>query len=200
MVPEGHHRTALNRCHQDGYHQCKERTLALAAERFWWPGMAMELYHGMNACRWCKMFKGRRETTPLHLILVSTPLELVHINFMSIETEQDLAKPPKVNDMLVITDHYIHYTEAFVTPNQKAETMAKVLYDHFISIFGAPEKILCDWGSNFTSCIIQALCDMFGIEKIMTMLYHAQCNGQVERFHQTPMRMVGKVWHDHETD
>ena len=40
---------------------------------------------------------------------------------------------------------------------------------------------------------------MFGIEKIMTTPYHAQYNGQVEIFHQTLMRMVGKVWHDHES-
>ena len=41
---------------------------------------------------------------------------------------------------------------------------------------------------------------MFGIEKVKTMPYHAQCNGQVERFHQTLIMMVGKIWHDWETD
>ena len=48
------------------------------------------------------------------------PLELVHIDFTSIETEWDLGKPPQVNDVLVITGHFAWYAQAFVTPNQKA--------------------------------------------------------------------------------
>ena len=128
------------------------------------------------------------------------PFQLVHVDFTSIETEWDLGKPPQVNDVLVIRDHFTWYTQTFVTPNQKAKTVAKVLYDHFISIFGAPEKILSDRCVNFTSHIVQVLCDMFGIKKVKTTPYHAQCNGQVERFHQTLMRMVGKVWYNRETD
>ena len=34
----------------------------------------------------------------------------------------------------------------FVTKNQKAKTVAWILYERFISIFGAPAKLLSDWG------------------------------------------------------
>ena len=85
-------------------------------------------------------------------------------------------------------------------PHHHRVITARVLYDQFISIFSAPETILSNHGANFLSCIIQMLCDMFGIKKVKTTPYHAQCNGQVEHFHQTLMRMVGKVWYNHQTN
>ena len=55
-----------------------------------------------------------------------------------------------------------------------------------------PAKLLSDRGVNFTSALVE-LCSAFGIQKCRTTAYHAQCNGQVERFHQTLFRMIGKL-------
>ena len=46
---------------------------------------------------------------------------------------------------------------------------------------------------NFTSALVEELCSAFGIQKCRTTAYHAQCNGQVERFHQTLFQMIGKL-------
>ena len=46
---------------------------------------------------------------------------------------------------------------------------------------------------NFTSALVEELCSAFGIQKCRTMAYHAQCNGQVEHFHQTLFCMIGKL-------
>ena len=56
-----------------------------------------------------------------------------------------------------------------------------------------PAKLLSDQGVNFTSVLVEELCSAFGIQKCRTTAYHAQCNGQVERFHQTLFRMIGKL-------
>ena len=37
---------------------------------------------------------------------------------------------------------------------------------------------------------------MFGIQKCRTTSYHAQCNGQVEHFHQMLFHMLGKLTKD----
>ena len=85
---------------------------------------------------------------------------------------------------------------AFVTKDQTAKTVARALYKWFITVFGAPAKLLSDRGANFTSRLVEELCSMFGIQKCCTTSYHAQCNGQVERFHQTFFRMLGKLTKD----
>ena len=56
-----------------------------------------------------------------------------------------------------------------------------------------PAKLLSDQGVNFTSALVEELCSAFGIKKCRTTEYHMQCNGHVERFHQTLFRMIGKL-------
>ena len=82
---------------------------------------------------------------------------------------------------------------AFVTMDQKAKTVTRILYEQFISVFGTPAKLLSDRGTNFTSALVEEPCSAFGIQKCRTAAYQAQCNGQVERFHQTLFRMIGKL-------
>ena len=82
---------------------------------------------------------------------------------------------------------------ACVTKDQKAETTARYLYDGYISIFGCLERIVSDCRRNFTSNLMTQLCARFGVEKAATMSYHTQCNGQVERAHQTLAQMIGKL-------
>ena len=108
----------------------------------------------------------------------------------------ELNKPPVVKNVLVITDHFTRYALAVVMKDQTARTVAKVFYECFISVFGAPAKLLSDRGANFTSTLVEELCAAFGIQKCQTTAYHAQCNGQVECFHQMLFHMIGKLVHD----
>ena len=85
---------------------------------------------------------------------------------------------------------------AFITKDQTAKTVARVLYEWFITIFGVPVKLLSDRGANFTSRLVEELCSAFGIQKCHTTSYHAQCNGQVECFHQTFFHMLDKLTKD----
>ena len=80
-----------------------------------------------------------------------------------------------------------------MTKDQKALTAARTLYEGFISIFGAPKRILTDQGKAFTSEVVEQLCSQFGISQSTTTAYHPQGNGQVERAHQTLGRMIGKL-------
>ena len=79
------------------------------------------------------------------------PLQLVHLDFTSFKMTTNLNESPKVEHILVIVDHFMRYTRAYVTKDQKVSTAAKTLYEGFISIFGAPERILTDQGKAFTS-------------------------------------------------
>ena len=126
-------------------------------------------------------------------MMVTTPLQLVHLDFTSFEMTTNLNELPKVKHILVIVDHFTRYTRAYVTKDQKVSTATKTLYEAFISIFGAPERILTDQGKAFTSEVVEQLCSQFGISQSTTTAYHPQGNGQVEQTHQTLGRMIGKL-------
>ena len=95
-----------------------------------------------------------------------------------------------VKNVLVMTDHFMKYALAVVTKDQMAKTVVKVFYKCFIVVFGVPTKLLSDRG------LVEELCSAFGIQKCRTTAYHAQCNGQVEHFHQTLFCMIGKLSHN----
>ena len=114
-----------------------------------------------------------------------SPLELVHVDFISVEMTLELNKPPSVKNVLVLTDHYMKYAMAFITKDQKAKTVMHILYEQFIAVFGTPVKLLSDHGVSFTSTFVEELCSAFGIQGCGMAMCHAQCNGQAERFHQT---------------
>ena len=126
----------------------------------------------------------------------SHPLELVHVDFTSVESTMELNKLPGIKNVLVVMDHFMGYTLAVMTKDQMAKTRAKVFYERFIMAFGMPAKLLSDRGANFTSVLVEELCTVFGIQKCQTTAYHPQCNGQVEHFYQMLFRMIGKLASD----
>ena len=184
---------ALNGVHRDAGHQGQQQTLALTQERFWWPMMAEDCRAIVRGCPCCQAFEGEVPRAPICPIQAYAPLELVHLDHTSIESMMELNKPPVVKNVLVITDHFMRYALPV------AKTVAKVFYEHFITVFGVPAKLLSDRRVNFTSALVEELCSTFGIQKCRTTAYHAQCNGQVEHFHQTLFRMIGKLSHDKKT-
>ena len=129
-------------------------------------------------------------------IRVYSPLELVHLDYTSIEFTMELNKLLVVKNILVITDYFTRYALVVVTKDQTTKTVVKVFYKCFIMVFGVPLKLLSDRGANFMSALVEELCAAFSILKCHTTAYHAQCNGQVEHFHQTLFHMIGKLVRD----
>ena len=144
MVPKMHQTAALNECHQDAGHQGCDHTLLLLQEHFWWPGMAKQMRQVIKACEHCLQYEGGTPKAPLCPIVATTPLDLLHVDFTSIETMLELNQSPSVTNVLVFQDHFTKHVLAYVTPNQTAKTVAKFLYGGYISIFGIEElcKIL----------------------------------------------------------
>ena len=74
-------------------------------------------------------FEGVVPRAPPCPIRVHATLELIHVDFTSVESTMELNRPPSVKNVQVITDHFTHYTVAVVTKDQAAKTVVKVLYE-----------------------------------------------------------------------
>ena len=164
VVPKAHRTATLNGCHRDAGHQGHDHTLSLLQECFWWPGMAKQMRQVIKTCRCCLQYEGGNPKAPLCPIVATAPLDLLHVDFTSIETTMELDRSPRVANVLVFQDHFTKYVLAYVTSNQTAKTIAKFLYGGFISIFGAPARLLSDRGTSFTNSIIWELCEILGIQ------------------------------------
>ena len=164
MVQKTHQTATLNGCHRDAGHQGHDHTLSLLQECFWWPGMAKQMRQVIKACKHCLQYEDGTPNAPLCPIVAIAPLDLLHVDFTSIETMMELYQSPRVADILVFQDHFTKHVLAYVTPDQTAKTIAKFLYGGYISIFGAPARILSNRGTSFTSSIIAELCKILGIQ------------------------------------
>ena len=155
--------------------------------------MANALFLVIQNCGRCKQFEAKHQIPEMEPILCTQPMELVHVDYVGMEVTVAAQEKPVVKNVPVIVDHFTRYIQAFVTNNHMAHTTARVLYNNFFSVFGFPQKLMSDQGTEFTGDGIAAMCKLLGIEKIRTMPYHPQTNGSVQRVHQTLQRMISKL-------
>ena len=87
-------------------------------------------------------------------------------------------------------------TVAYVVKDQTASTATETLRNGYFGLFSAPAYLISDQGKAFMGHIITQLCDLYGVQKLRTLPYHAQTNGQVECMNQTIICMIGKLEED----
>ena len=123
VLPEALRFTVLQNLHDHMGHLGIERTVELTRSRFYWPKMASEIEKKVKTCERCVRRKASPDkAAPLVNINTTRPLELVCMDFLSIEPDSKNTK-----DILVITDHFTKYAVAIPTRDQKASTVAKSL-------------------------------------------------------------------------
>ena len=129
---------AIDGCHCYLGHQGRNCTLSLLKERFRWPGMTQRMMMSVRNCAKCHIFEAKPQIPPMEPILCTEPLDLVHIDYVSMEVTVGMTEKPVVKNILVIEDHFTHSTQAYVTNNHTVRTTARILYNKFLSVFGFP--------------------------------------------------------------
>ena len=204
VVPQIHRSAALDGCHCEAAHQGQRHSLSLMQERFWWPGMAHDLWNCIKNCGRCRKFEAAPPIAPLKPLTCSGPEELLCMDFTSIEETVPLQQEPVIRNVMVMQDHFSKYVVAYVVKDQTACTATETLRNGYFGLFGTPAHLISDQGKAFTGHLIANLCELYEVQKLRTSLYHAQTNGQVEQMNQTIIHMIGNLeqdkkarWYEH---
>ncbi|GBO19783.1 Retrovirus-related Pol polyprotein from transposon 412 [Araneus ventricosus] len=86
--------------------------------------------------------------------------------------------------IIVISDYFTRYPEAYALPNIQSHNVAKVLID-FISRHGVMQTLYSDRGSNFLLIAMQEVYTKLEISKQQTLAYKPRGNGMLERLNKT---------------
>ena len=162
--------------------------LDLIHDHFFWPHMAVQVKEHIEQCCLCLTFKAKQPRAPLENIIATHPLEVVHFDYVCLEPGNG-----REENILVVTDHFTQFAQAYVIQSQIALMTAKALWDNFIIHYGLPKEILFKQGRNFKSELIADLCKLMGTWKLGTSPYHPQTNGQWERFNSALIGMLGTL-------
>ena len=104
-------------------HQSHERTKSLVRYRFFWLGLNTDVDDKVKSCDPCTLRKSNPGRSAELINIVSTqPMELVCIDFLTLERFNG-----GFEKVLLITDHFTRYSQAFPTRNELAKTTVKVL-------------------------------------------------------------------------
>ena len=175
-------------------HLCFDKTYLKIKERYYWENMYNDIKDYIKSCETCTAYHNRYlNEQELQVIKSDYPWQTLIMDF-----EGPLPTTEQNNTyILVITDHYSNYVEAFPVQDITSKITAKILFNHIFCKYGSPEVIISDRGTHFTASIITELCELMQTQKKFSTAYHPQTNGKVERFNRTILSMLAKYCGEH---
>ena len=185
VLPERKWRAMFHEVHEDIHsgHFGERATCLKAISRFYWPGIWQWTKDQIKKCQYCiskKIKPNLKEVVHCPITTKGFVGEVLYIDLVGpLNPTQDQHRY-----ILTCEDGYSRFVNAIPIKNKEAITVARALYDNYISIFGAPYQIHSDMGTEFTNRIMTELADKWNIKKTTTPAYSPHSN-LVERFHRT---------------
>ena len=167
-----------------GGHKGETKTLARVREKFYWKGMRNEIREYVKTCETCQKRKLTRIKTKMPMRITDTPSR----SFEKVQI--DLVGPLPLTEsgnlyMLTWQDCLSKFSGAIPLSKIDAPHIAVALAENLICIFGCPEAIQTDQGSQFMSQIMNSFAALFKIRQYRSSAYHPQSLGALERSHHT---------------
>ncbi|GFY07907.1 retrovirus-related Pol polyprotein from transposon 412 [Trichonephila clavipes] len=174
------------------------KTLQKVRERFYWNNVRSDVEKCCRKCDSCAACKGPRKRTRGRLQLYNggAPFERITFNILGPLTRSLDGN----NNILVVMDYFTKWHEAYPIPDQDASTVAEVLFQHWMSLFGVPLQLHSDQGRNFDSAVCKRLCEILAIDKTRTTALHPQSDGMAERFNRTILNSLSLLLSSNQED
>ncbi|KAL2080855.1 hypothetical protein ACEWY4_022708 [Coilia grayii] len=151
---------------------------------FYWPRLKKDVACFIKTCHICQLTgkpNAGIKPAPLYPIpSVGNPFEHLIIDCVG-------PLPPSKSGcvyLLTVMCRSTRYPAAYPLRIISTKSVVKAL-SQFISIFGIPQSIQSDRGSNFTSRMFAEVLEQLRVKHHQSTAYHAQSQGALERFHQT---------------
>ena len=102
--------------------------------------------------------------------------------------------------ILVVSDYFTKWAEAFALPDHKAITVADTLVTEMFLRYGTPRIIHSDQAAEFQSKLMKELYALLDIQQTRTAPYRPQSDGLIERLNRTILAMLSKLYADNPED
>ena len=105
--------------------------------------MNQDITDYVTSCHWCHVTKGHYTGphTQQGSLVVNNPLDLLGIDFLKVDPPRDGKE-----NIFILTDAFTKFCQAFITNNQNALTVTKILVNKWFYIYGIPVCLHSDQG------------------------------------------------------
>ena len=177
-------------------HPGTHETLRAIRTQFQWPGMSQDVRRYVSVCRVCACAKQysqpkaeqrpRQPEGPWHTVAV------------------DIMGPyPRSNNgkrfLLVITDLYSRWVEAFPLTRADAKQITNVMEKEIFARYGYPRHVLSDNGVQFTGKVWTQACQRWDVDHWTTPIYHPRANPTERRNKDIKQGLRIRLGEDHRT-
>ena len=167
------------------------KTLEKVRRRFYWHGMSEDVENHIRRCGPCAQVNDPSKLLRALLINIKSghPLQRIAIDIVVPTPRTGLGH----EWLLVVSDHFTKFSQAFPVRNTPGVTLAKKVMDEYICRFGCFESLQSDQGANVDEAVFNGLCDLIDAAKTRTTPYHPQGDGQVERLNKSLVKMFLQI-------
>ncbi len=181
VVPVSFRQVVFNSLHSIA-HPGIRATKRMISARYVWKGMGADV---TSFCRDSQRCARGKVTVTVHTQVQPIQLPVKRFSHVHIDIVGPLpASPGGCTHLLTIVDRSTRWPEAVPLVNTSTASCAAAFFNSWVSRFGVPAVLTSDRGVQFSSAVWGELCSTLGISHRLTMAYHPQANGLVERFHR----------------
>ena len=148
-----------------------------------------------ESCKSCMYLKPKFPNLQGTLIKAIVPFQRLNMDFKG-----PLPTSTTGNKyLLTIIDEFSRFPFAYPCKDMSSKTIINCL-SHLFSIFGMPDMIHTDRGTDFLSEELKLYLNDKGIARSRTSRYNPRCNGQVEKFNGTLWKAIQVSLHSRNLD
>lgn len=158
-------------------HRGIRETLAKLKRHYWWANMKETVTAIINSCEQCKKMKYDRKPIKPQIQLTQnqdTPFQEAFMDLLFIEGKY----------YLTVVDAFSKLAQAIPIPNRSTPEVVRALIKYF-SMYGLPQKINCDSGTEFNNELIKEFLHLYKIDVHIGTPNNPSSMAIVERFHST---------------
>ncbi|UYV75961.1 hypothetical protein LAZ67_13001935, partial [Cordylochernes scorpioides] len=195
VVPENKKREIMKEYHNhmSNGHLGVARTMYRIKSKYFWPSMLKDVSEFVKTCHLCQSRKGSNQL-PSGLLQpippANFPFERIGIDFVGpLPSTKNRKKW-----IIVLSDYYTRYAETRAVSEATVKEVSKFLVEDIFLRYGAPQYLISDRGSQFTSNLMKEVMKTCKIKHCFTTSYHPQTNGLTERLNRTLINMLKPMY------